>query len=41
MPRRERQRFLATLRERLMRLSDDDLTFRAPIVYATGIRSDG
>ncbi len=41
MPRRERQRFLATLRERLMRLSEEELTFRAPIVYATGIRSDG
>jgi SAM-dependent methyltransferase len=41
MPRRERHRFVATLRERLMGLPEDDLVFRAPIVYATGIRSDG
>lgn len=40
MPRRERQRFLATLRERLMTLDPDDFVFRSPIVYATGIRSD-
>jgi hypothetical protein len=24
-----------------MALSEDDLVFRAPIVYASGIRSDG
>jgi SAM-dependent methyltransferase len=41
MTRSERRRFLITLRERLMALSDDDLVFRAPIVYASGIRSDG
>ncbi len=35
----ERRRFLATFRERLMALSEDDLTFRAPIVYATGRRA--
>ncbi len=35
----ERRRFLATFRERLMALSDDELTFRAPIVYAIGQRS--
>lgn len=40
MSRRERQRFLARLREGLMRLPDDDLVFRAGIVYASGIRSD-
>lgn len=40
MPRTERRRFLATLRERLMRLASDELIFRAPIVYATGRRSD-
>jgi ubiquinone/menaquinone biosynthesis C-methylase UbiE len=34
----ERRRFLATFRERLMALSDDDMTFRAPIVYASGRR---
>ena len=34
----ERRKFLAKLRERLMALSEDDLTFRAPIVYATGRR---
>lgn len=41
MGRTERRRFLARLREGLMRLSPDDLTFRAPIVYAVGRRSDG
>jgi ubiquinone/menaquinone biosynthesis C-methylase UbiE len=41
MTRAERRRFLITLRERLMALSEDDLVFRAPIVYASGIRSDG
>jgi SAM-dependent methyltransferase len=41
MPRRERHRFLARLRERLMALDPDALVFRAPIVYATGRRSDG
>ncbi len=38
MPTAERRRFLATFRERLMALSEDDLTFRAPVVYATGRR---
>ena len=38
MPHAERRRFLATFRERLMALSEDDLTFRAPIVFATGRR---
>jgi hypothetical protein len=41
MTRAERRRFLITLRERLMGLPEDDLVFRAPIVYASGIRSDG
>jgi len=41
MTRSERRRFLATLRERLMALPRDAMTFRVPIVYATGIRSDG
>lgn len=41
MPRAERHRFLATFRERLMGLPEDDLVFRAPIVYAQGRRSDG
>jgi SAM-dependent methyltransferase len=41
MGRRERHRFLARLREGLMALPDDALVFRAGIVYATGIRSDG
>jgi hypothetical protein len=41
MPAAERRRFLATLRERLHALPADALTFRAGIVYATGIRSDG
>jgi ubiquinone/menaquinone biosynthesis C-methylase UbiE len=40
MGRRERHRFLARLRERLMALPPDDLVFRAPIVYASGRRSD-
>ena len=40
MGRRERQRFLARLREGLMALPPDDLVFRASIVYATGRRSD-
>lgn len=35
----ERRKFLATFRERLMTLSEDELTFRAPIVYATGRKS--
>ncbi len=39
MARSERRRFLARLREALMRLPADDLVFRAPIVYATGHRS--
>ena len=38
MPTAERRRFLATFRERLMALSEDEMTFRAPIVYATGRR---
>ena len=38
MPTAERRRFLATFRERLMALSEDQMTFRAPIVYATGRR---
>lgn len=38
MARAERRRFLARLREDLMRLPADDLVFRAPIVYATGHR---
>ncbi len=41
MSRREREGFLDTLRERLAALPAEDLTFRAGIVYATGIRSDG
>jgi len=41
MTRAERRRFLITLRERLMTLPEDALVFRAPIVYASGIRSDG
>jgi SAM-dependent methyltransferase len=41
MGRRERHRFLARLREGLMALPSDDLVFRAPIVYASGRRSDG
>lgn len=35
----ERRRFLVTFRERLMALSTDEMTFRAPIVYASGHRS--
>ena len=35
----ERRRFLATFRERLMALTEDELTFRAAIVYASGRRS--
>ena len=38
MPTAERRRFLARFRERLMALSEDELTFRAPIVYAIGRR---
>lgn len=41
MGRAERRRFLARLREGLMALPRDALVFRAPIVYATGRRSDG
>ena len=40
MGRTERRRFLARLREGLMRLAPDELVFRAPIVYASGRRSD-
>ncbi len=40
MGRSERRRFLARLREGLMALSADELTFRAPIVFARGRRSD-
>lgn len=36
----ERARVLATLRERLMRLAQDELTMRFPIVFASGRRSD-
>ncbi len=41
MGRTERRRFLLQFRERLMALPADELTFRVPIVYATGRRSDG
>jgi len=39
MPTAERRRFLARFRERLMGLTEDELTFRAPIVYASGRRT--
>jgi hypothetical protein len=39
MDRRDRRRFLARLRERLMGLDPDQLHFRAGIVYASGVRS--
>ncbi|HET8786859.1 MAG TPA: class I SAM-dependent methyltransferase [Candidatus Limnocylindrales bacterium] len=39
MDRAERRRFLALLREGLMRLDPDDLHFRVGIVYASGTRS--
>jgi ubiquinone/menaquinone biosynthesis C-methylase UbiE len=35
----ERRRFLARLRESLMTLTEDEMTFRAPIVYASARRS--
>ena len=38
MDRRERRRFLALLRERLMGLDPEDLRFRVAIVYASGVR---
>jgi ubiquinone/menaquinone biosynthesis C-methylase UbiE len=41
MGRTERRRFLQQFRERLMALPPDELTFRVPIVYASGRRSDG
>jgi len=41
MSRTERRRFLAEFRKRLMGLRPDELSFRVPIVYATGRRSDG
>ena len=41
MSRTERRRFLAEFRRRLMGLRPDELSFRVPIVYATGRRSDG
>lgn len=41
MRRDERRRFLARFRERLMGLQPDEMTFRVPIVYAEGRRSDG
>jgi ubiquinone/menaquinone biosynthesis C-methylase UbiE len=41
MGRTERRRFLQQFRERLMALPADELTFRVPIVYASGRRSDG
>ena len=40
MDRRDRRRFLALLRERLMGLDPDQLHFTAGIVYASGVRSD-
>jgi ubiquinone/menaquinone biosynthesis C-methylase UbiE len=39
MDRRDRRKFLALLRERLMALEPDQLHFRAGIVYASGTRS--
>jgi ubiquinone/menaquinone biosynthesis C-methylase UbiE len=39
MDRRERHRFLAQFRERLMHLDPDELVFRVPIVYAAGRRA--
>jgi SAM-dependent methyltransferase len=39
MDRRDRRRFLARLRERLMALAPDELHFRVAIVYASGTRS--
>jgi len=41
MGRTERRRFLQQFRARLMALPADELTFRVPIVYASGRRSDG
>lgn len=41
MGRAERRRFLARLRAGLMALPTEALVFRAPIVYASGRRSDG
>ena len=41
MGRTERRKFLQQFRERLMALRPDELTFRVPIVYASGRRSDG
>jgi ubiquinone/menaquinone biosynthesis C-methylase UbiE len=41
MGRAERRRFLISFRERLTALEPDQMTFRVPIVYASGIRSDG
>ncbi|CAN5474817.1 hypothetical protein BH20CHL7_BH20CHL7_07390 [soil metagenome] len=41
MGRAERRRFLARLRSDLMTLPEDELVFRAQIVYASGRRSDG
>jgi len=38
MGRAERRRFLAEFRSRLMALDPDELSFRVPIVYATGVR---
>jgi ubiquinone/menaquinone biosynthesis C-methylase UbiE len=40
MDRRDRRRFLALLRERLMRLDPEQLHFKVGIVYASGVRSD-
>jgi ubiquinone/menaquinone biosynthesis C-methylase UbiE len=39
MDRRERRRFLALLRERLMGLAPEELRFSVAIVYAAGVRS--
>ena len=41
MGRAERRRFLQEFRERLTGLRPDELTFRVPIVYASGRRSNG
>jgi hypothetical protein len=40
MDRAERRRFVATLRERLMALGPGGTTFKVPVVYASGTRSE-
>jgi ubiquinone/menaquinone biosynthesis C-methylase UbiE len=40
LDRDERERMIATLRERLTRLAPDEMTMRFPIVFASGRRSD-